>query len=47
LQMGREARLKAAHEDAEYTARSFQTIYASISTRKSAHEKATDADARS
>jgi glycosyltransferase involved in cell wall biosynthesis len=47
LQMAREARLRAAREDAEYTARCFQAIYASISTRGNARKTATDADARS
>ncbi|HTB90923.1 MAG TPA: glycosyltransferase family 4 protein [Steroidobacteraceae bacterium] len=47
LRMAREARLRAAREDADYTARCFQAIYADISTRGSARKQTTDANAGS
>lgn len=47
LQMAREARLRAAREDAEYTAHCFEAIYSSLLSRPGARKKATDVHARS
>ena len=47
LRIAREALRRAAHEDADHTARGFQAIYANVTARRSARTKAPDADARS
>jgi glycosyltransferase involved in cell wall biosynthesis len=47
LRIAREALRRAAYEDADYTARGFQAIYANITARRSERTNAPDADARS
>jgi glycosyltransferase involved in cell wall biosynthesis len=47
LQMARQARLRAANEDADYTAQCFEAIYSSILSRAGERKKATDVHARS
>jgi glycosyltransferase involved in cell wall biosynthesis len=47
LRIAREAVRRATQEDADYTARSFQAIYATLTARSDVPAKTTDADARS
>lgn len=47
LRIAREAVRRATQEDANYTARSFQAIYATLTARGDVPTKTTDADARS
>jgi glycosyltransferase involved in cell wall biosynthesis len=46
LRIAREALRRAVSEDADYTARGFESIYARVASPGSARTKATDADAR-
>ena len=46
LRIAREALRRATEEDADYTARGFQAIYASLTHRRSMRADTPDADAR-